>query len=452
MNRVPSANGGFILVTVLVVTAVGLLFGAGALLLFRYQCQQRIDRQHELEKVYAVRSALNYIRSKADSIEDAGKPFAYHTGSERNLGLLVKPVKRIFPDFDNEGHLDIGNEGKNGRVFRFVDAQWNKTLDYEYGADRWNDGETEKNLIESIVTDLGKNSGFGFAGLSETNRPRCWVNIGMRETGGWLEDDYGRRYSFYPRTWVAQSDSEKTKDIMRFCIIRNATNLTASLGRKLGWPLSRNGERALVFEISPDEKKTDYGVMTVSEYGYDISRGGVFVVTNHVYWAGDIALTTTYMGMQIAGDSISAFYIRKGGGAADLTKGYFFSNVSRLTPDTYAYFADGCVKDADGRIVKSPELRAVLEVEGSSDKRPDPSSTDATFMSSLRVTPAYQYDVFLEHPHGVTNLATVAQRIAMSTVPGRKGEAYSVFTYDTHGTEHKGFRQDERERARSGGR
>ena len=64
MTRYP-CHRGFMLVTVLVITAIGLLFGAGALLLFRYQCQLRIDRQHELEKVYAVRSALNYIKGNS---------------------------------------------------------------------------------------------------------------------------------------------------------------------------------------------------------------------------------------------------------------------------------------------------------------------------------------------------------------------------------------------------
>ena len=60
------------LVTVLIVTMVGLLFGAGALLLFKFQCQLRIDRQHELEKVYAVRSALNYIKKAASGIPEEG--------------------------------------------------------------------------------------------------------------------------------------------------------------------------------------------------------------------------------------------------------------------------------------------------------------------------------------------------------------------------------------------
>ena len=108
---VPSARRGFILITVLIVTAVGLLFGAGALLLFRYQCQQRIDRQHELEKLCAVRSALNYIQTTSTEIEEGGKSFRYHTASERDLGVHVHPVAPIFPS-DVEKHLFMESNGQ----------------------------------------------------------------------------------------------------------------------------------------------------------------------------------------------------------------------------------------------------------------------------------------------------------------------------------------------------
>ena len=68
---------GYALVTVLIVTAVGLLFGAGSLLLFRFQCQQRIERQHELEKIYAVRSALNWTRAYDSLLPAEGWPLTY---------------------------------------------------------------------------------------------------------------------------------------------------------------------------------------------------------------------------------------------------------------------------------------------------------------------------------------------------------------------------------------
>ena len=62
----------------------------------------------------------------------------------------------------------------------------------------------------------------------------------------------------------------------------------------------------------------------------------------------------------------------------------------------------------------------------------------------FRVTPAYQYDVFLEHPLGTEpKPATVAQRIGEYS-PKDNESWFSVLPYDTRGTEHKGFRYDER--------
>ena len=126
----PSMKRGFMLITVLVITAVGLLFGAGALLLFRFQCQMRIDRQHELEKVYAVRSVLNYIRCRDDIVSE--KWFKYHTMSERDLRLLVKPVDAFFPVASNENHF-VMERGD----FHLVDngkalGGYESDTDYEY--------------------------------------------------------------------------------------------------------------------------------------------------------------------------------------------------------------------------------------------------------------------------------------------------------------------------------
>ena len=72
----------------------------------------------------------------------------------------------------------------------------------------------------------------------------------------------------------------------------------------------------------------------------------------------------------------------------------------------------------------------------------------APSLPSFTVTPAYQYDIFLEHPAGVTNLATVAQKIGEYE---RDCVTHTMLTYDTHGTEHKGFRRDERAAVRGEG-
>lgn len=452
-RRTLAAKGGFMLVTVLVITTVGLLFGAGALLLFRFQCQQRIDRQHELEKVYAVRSVLNCIEYKnnADKITEEGRSFEYFTASERKLGLFVKPVKNIFPDFDNPNHLDMGNEGQHGRILASpVAGQYNGVLDYEYGAESADGTEGENDLLKGIIS-VAENSlrGFGVDNVTSTNT-RWWVNIGMSGTGGWLQSDYGRRYFFQPRQFVGGGYSEHTKDTIRLCLIRDKGR---SQGGKHGWPLSE-GERAIVFQIRQGvgANADITGEMSLSEY---VCIGGQsMMVTNNIFWSNKIPAVLCYMGVQLAGSKVSLFYINKAGessASSQLSRGYVFSDIAQLTPGTYSYFADGSIFDADGRITQAPDLRAVFEIVSTSDVRPEADKSEKDFLTWFRVTPAYQYDVFLEHPVAKTNLATVAQRILIGT-SARGSNKYSVRTYDTHGTENRGFRKDEKHaRERRGG-
>lgn len=449
------------LVMVMIVTAVGLLFGAGALLLFRYQCQQRIDRQHEMEKVYAVRSALNYATRFTGAIGDSGLPFRYYTGSDRDLGLLVKPVAAIFPDENDSRHFDMQKAGH--LTFSSPQTQYNNNLDYEYGVDNWTNIE--------ISAKHGELYGLAFNDLAATNGVKWWFNIGMRGTGGWLQEDYGRRYCFWPREYVRQGTS--FKDVVRLCIIRNVTNEHNNVGRKHGWPLSMEGERALVLEIRPIVGDTDSNA-EIAFYEYRCT-GGAIIRSERYRWYG---MPEGYnMGMQIADDKVSVFYISNKGlntinNASDRSKidsligslGYTFLEIVSgsqlvLTPETYRYFADSVVLDgvSYGGVctngygkIQAPELRAVFEVEAASDLRGPGvqiEKSNVDFITRFRVTPAYQYDVFIEHPHLVTNRATVAQKIGEYS---RYGDNYRMLTYDTHGTEHKGFRRDEREAERRG--
>ncbi len=453
-----SAHGGFMLVMVLVITGIGLLFGAGALLLFRYQCQMRVDRQHELEKVYAVRSALNFIRTYVDAVPDRGISFRYRTQSERDLGLLVKPVEVVFPGIDDSRHLDIGNIRKKNRYFESGSA----SLDYEYG---W-DGEPRP-ANHQLSNTHKREKGIAFTDTSSTNT-KWWVNIGMPDTGGWLQEDYGRRYFFWQKESLGSGDTGVDGDITRLCIIRDIENSEKGYGSRLGWPLSRKDERALVFQVQPIARIIDVG--STNEVGnavmslFECEHNGVDTL-----WTELVRMTNCpsmcYMGLQLADNKASIFYIsNKGGGG--LVNPYTFSDCVEISPDMYAYFADELkfggrtyagITNIDGRVV-APDLRAVLEIEAASQRRdgafnlPDAEpkvSTNLNFLADFRVTPAYQYDIFLEHPAAVTNLATVAQKIGEYS---RYGYDITVLTYDTHGTEHKGFRQDEREASRGGGK
>jgi len=441
-----NCRSGFILVTVLVITAVGLLFGAGALLMFRFQCQLRIDRQHELEKVYAVRSCLNYIRTFTETVPDDGLHFRYCTWSERDLGLNVKPVLQLFPDYGNPRHF-VMEASNSTRNFQPSSNQYNAYLDYEYGA------EGVEDLEEKIQCGYGDRHGLAFTDLLAENGARWWVNIGMYPTGGWLQEDYGRRYFFIPQEYVSGA---ATKDAMRLCIIRNVTNDLGSVGGRHGWPLSREKERALVFQINPRAGTSDGNAdMSVNELWYE---GGAVRSTNLITVLNCPSLCN--MGLQLADDNVSLFYIGNAKTGEDKSKlsskGYNFIGTAKMSEDTYNYFSKPVqfpgdpytypgVEKVDGK-VKAPELRAVFEVLATADSRPltEPSASNANvnFLTEFRVTPAYQYDIFLEYPENVTNLATVAQKIGKYK---RFGVNYTMLTYDTHGTENKGFHKDERD-------
>ena len=456
MTRYP-CHRGFMLVTVLVITAIGLLFGAGALLLFRYQCQLRIDRQHELEKVYAVRSALNYIKGNSTAIDEDGTMFSYHTVSGRDLGLLVKPVAEIFPVVTNIRHFVMERGDINGKIDPengSASKGWHcSSPDYECGWD------SKTNLIMDVTY-----YGLAFADKVSPKGARWWVNIGMADTGGWLQEDYGRRYYFLPSNY-AGTDSSRAGDIIRLCIIRSVTNAENQVGRQYGWPLSKEGERAIVFQVRELTKSNEQNngvvennaVMSISEYEY--TQGAV----KESIVCGPHKCPSSYrMGLQLSEDKVSAFYIENAAGE-DINKqkprgGYTFYDVGQLTSETYNYFAEGS-EVIDGKI-HAPDLRAVFEVEAASEKRADGlelselGTSDITKLTRFRVTPAYQFDVFIEHPTGVTNRATVAQKTGYSRRVGRKIESnYTVLTYDTHGTDNKGFRKDEKDWAakRGGG-
>lgn len=435
---------GFALVVVLIITAVGLLFGAGALLLFRYQCQLRIDREHELQKLYAVRSALNFIRtSTPSSLGGNTVKFSYYTDSGRNLGVIVKPVDPIFPVMTNETHLVMESSDSTRNFQPRGGEQVSYFPEYEYGSE----GMTNMSVSGSYVRDEGTLYGLLFKDAEETNKfAKCWVNIGMSGTGGWLQEEYGRRYSFHPSSFAGQDST--TGDVVRLCIIRNVTNESErarGVGRVHGWPLSQEGERALVFQVQPIKENNDVLAHKA--------------ICEFVYTNGEVRTTCLYnwkdgfsqcpMGVQIAGDRISMFYVNLAGMNEDYGDPIWFGfdfqpkppSYVQMTPATYNYFRDGIMTNRYGK-VKAPELRAVIEVQTAASAR---SSSPEDFLTKFKVMPAYQYDVLVEYPPCKTNQATVAQVIGSYD---EYGIAHTVLTYDTHGTENKGFRKDEREAER----
>lgn len=449
-NRHPvQSRCGFVLLTVLIVTAIGLLFGAGALLLFRFQCQMRIERQHELEKVYAVRSVLNWLRPYNGELDEEGRYFVYHTGSGRRLELTAKPVAPIFPS-TNENHFVM----EKGHFAVPSRNQYIDTYDCEYGAlgvtnlhlkggaDYYpienNDGNTT-NIYGLAFRDVVATN---YVVNNVTNNVRWWVNIGMRNTGGWLQEDFGRRYMFWPQTYV---DGEYlTKDIMRLCLIRDVSNTTHSVGCRYGWPLS-SGERALVFEIVPKSGAADTGNAEMRLYEYECIGGEDDVIKSlRICFTNKPSQVT--MGLQLAGDKVSLFYVPNDSENDKTVNlfayGYEILTSTQMSSEMYRYFASGITTNMATGKVHAPDMRAVFEVEAASDRRPL-SGTDknsyCNFLTGFRVTPAYQYEVYVEYP--ARERATVAQKIGTYD---RSGNGYTMITYDTHGTENKGFRKDER--------
>ena len=437
---------------VLIITAVGLLFGFGALMLFRFQCQLRIDRQHELEKVYAVRSAINFVSPFAVQISEAGWPFVYHTESERDLNVIVKPVEPIFPSLTNDSHL-VMTSNSSSRNFQLpCGNQCSEFPEYEYGS--------STNCTMNNFWELEKVYGLAFSDVENTNNATWWVNIGMRGTGGWLQEDYGRRYFFNLKDYIGSANSTKEMDIVRFCLIRNVTNAVRRSGCRHGWPLSHNGnerEWALVLQVGP--RVMNNVNVTLSEWECGGGVTNVFpLLSRDDFENPNLVPSIGYLGFQLAQNRVSLFYISTYETEEvkfnPYSSAYIFSSVTNLSTAAYEHFSKYYNvnekrwkiyddKDRENGIF-APELRAVFEVQATSDLRPlDSGSNKRNFLTEFKVTPAYQYDIFVEHPKSVTNRATVVQKIA-----SQSGGTLTAMTYDTHGTENKGFRKDEREAER----
>lgn len=473
-------NRGFILVTVLIVTAVGLLFGAGALLLFRFQCQQRIDRQHELEKIYAIRSALNWARTYDTLLPPDGISQKYYTGSSRSLGVLVKPVEYIFPDINfvsnDVRHLVIEGVRDEGEVYRENDgngikriltisptlypSQYNPGLDYEYGmmTNVVTSGDVESiepnlALVDKVdeqgITSYEKENeeakpefGINFPN-STTNNVKWWVNIGMRGKGGWVQDEYGRRFLFGIKDFIGSFEDGYTSDVLHFCIVRENYHPSNPIGCRHGWPLSV-GESALVLKLTKGEAGS-HAYLVLYEYVY--GKAPVLLASL------GISNISFEMGVQLSGKKVALFWYDGSSQTGGTQVPIGIKQGDReLSDATYLYFRGNDI-DADGRVRRAPDLRAVFEIVALASVRTGTGvvlptqgeiiSSSEDFIEKFAVEPAYQYDVFLKCPNVVYSQpfgvrATVAQLLySTNKVP-------PIITYDTHGTEHRGFRYDER--------
>lgn len=429
------AKRGFVLPAVLFIALLGLLFGAGRLLLFKYQCQLRIDRQHEIDKVLAVRSVMQWLsRSPKTSFcvfELGSREFSFKTGSDRKLSVIVDPVEQIFPKNNNPDHFSI----PLGRIPP-------KTYySYDGNGDKMFDGSGDTIKIRDSQLWMG-----------ETNVSydvSCSLRVDMPETGSWFADLYGRRY-FVGVNWIVQSTNRVESAESASSLINDTVKL-ALIRRDGHWPL-QEGEKAIVLEVLTYGASGGSGFATNNVMllqAYENMNGVVqpYAVTNHLERV-EIrnAPQSQSLGIQLANKSASLFYSYSD--AVGSTIYVFSPAVGEFSNGFYSYFTAGTTTNSNGE-VKTPDLSMVLDVSTScaARKNGDALLGDANKFTRMEVWPAYEYSINVEYPKWNTNLATVVH-LDMKERGGGDDDYRAAITYDTHGTENRGFRKDEREAER----
>ena len=448
-----SAHGGFVIPAVLLVALVGVLFGAGRLMMYRYQCQLRIDRQHEIEKQDAVKSMLNWLRCNSGntSVISYTNELKVVAASGREINVISVPTPVLFPDnvaYDAlrlDNHFSVAsyvgncaslvevNTGDTGsKCYKIGDPMDSSARTFGLGAFCSRD---EYAPLLRRKTSTGRGAGgrpvttyedrLYFRGMTNSGE-HAEVSIEMSKIGGWWNDDYGRRYE-------VNFDEMGSNTYQRIYLMRKATP----------WPLANNGV-ALCLEFYRGELEQD-NVMQAFYFRGSVKSpvksktgGDVIRKWRRVDESNNGSLSSNGpKGIQLAGHYLSIF-----GATAE---NYIFSNeIGYLDEDVYRAFTENAsIASSD-----QGDLKMVVQVES----RGEVSS--CTGISKIEVTPAYKFDVYLEYPIDPNRafeewgpslkLATVAQ----PCTPDRANANPVVITYDTHGTENKGFRKDEREAER----
>lgn len=389
-DKSPRSSGteGYVLPLILVLALVGILLGIGRLALFRHQCTLRFDRQREIERILATRSALRWLGTQLSPPEQPTN-FTYTAGSGRVIGVQIRPAESIYPNPTNLNHFSI----RAGRT----------RLDLPGVSAEHSNDSMEADFMDGVGGQI-KIMRIGSAGVDSTGHVGR-VMLDMDGEGSWLDDVYGRRY------WVAPDD-----------VNRGATNGPGDMLRMAITPTGKSfsdpNTPAIWIEHEPTNNQDNVATSIWA-------RDGTGMVTNLfsawvVYSKGK--------GLQLAGSSVTLF------DWADLSAGSN-TNVNpvgeyNFTHGTYELPAE--VMDAFRAEDGDPEeLRVTLEVEACSTV-----AQDNSFLW-IRVDPAYEYEVLLdwELPKGMgstTDVATVIHlRPATRRAPG------ASFTYDSHGVQQR---------------
>lgn len=452
------AHDGFVIPAVLLVALFGIMFGVGRLLMYRYQCHLRIDRQCEIEKENAVKSMLNWLRvNSGDASIDSTNELHITTPSGREVNVISIPTPILFP---NHATYDSNSHSNHFSVAEYMRGNLEQTtVDYSVAGDNfykftigrnpnseligWCDDMYSKTFGVRILREKGGlepllwynnmngERGVYFAGITN-GQVSTALSIEMLGIGGWWNDTYGRRYEVNFKRVGANT---------RFRMYLMRKNVT--------WPLTGNGVALCleyIIEDSEDDEKN-----RMQAFYFDANKSWPVQTKDHsgcvtrgrYFDSGASPLSSDGpKGMQLAGRHLSIY------GAS--RQNYIFSkNVGYIDDDGFYAAFTNQTNDVLG---DRGDLKMVLEVWPYDEKRiGNTGEGSSTVIYEIEVRPAYKFDIYLEYPIKPLRrfgewdpdfkLATVVQ----TGMPDRQNPNPIAIIYDTPGTENKGWRKDERE-------
>ena len=229
---------GYVLPLVLAVALVGVLLGLGRLAAFQYQCKIRFDRQREIERILATRSALRWLELQHPP-PLTSVILTNITESDREIRIQVDPVPPIYPA-PGSGHLDI----RTGNI----DAPHVRT-----SADPDMTVEIIGGVNQPYDLRIGSQGTTGHTGFVAIDMPNIKAN--------WRDDVYGRRYWIQPQN--VNPNEGSTGDVFRLWITPlngdpHASNMPA-IGIEQRPTVGGNSETRMLYRLAGDESTNQIG-------------------------------------------------------------------------------------------------------------------------------------------------------------------------------------------------
>ena len=432
------AKPGFALPAVLFIAVLGILIGFGRLLMFNYQCRLRIDRQHDFEKVFAVRSALNRLQNWSSNPSfptEGGKDerIVFRTNSGRTVKVIVHPADVIFPIEGNARHFCVGRE-KSKKDDELHSAKFSRIAGYRYVSSANGDTglkcEWESGFAKSVY-------------IMPTNavpNQKCRLSLDMADTGRWSDDPYGRRYAFNVEEFCGGTNLH---DTVRFVLRRKR------MGESFGgdgkgftegaWRPSVDNESVIYAELSTGGGNDGYfqaRVQSMADGGLKDWNGWnvTGIVSNQISSAG-IGSAFIY-GIQLVGPRLTLF--RGSSTFGGLFKQYDFFGTADIPPAVYFDFTNNVTA------ALSPDMVMELEVVASPSRDANQFLQENRF-NKFEVYPAFEYEILVESQNEGERIAKNLATVVHLDIDTTRNSKCTAISYDTHGTENPGFRKDERE-------